>query len=547
MANPPPDINAILAALNSNKPNGQSASVQSPVTPSSVNNLPNPNSSGTVPLPQPSSSGNFDLSSIKPVNSGSIGLNDAIAKARGIAAEKSASSGLFPTETSSTNWSAGRDSSNYRQRSRSPNRRDNYRDSYNPYRDERRDDRRNTYPRERSMSPVRGQGGRESRGGQESDSEIIHVDSNAVGLIIGKGGENMRRIETSSGARVQFITGPEGSGPKRQCRVSGTKRQRAEAIADIYRSQAENYNKGSYSSPTPGPPPPRQPPTPMNMPPPQEGERQQQIMVPDKTVGLIIGRGGETIRDLQERSGCHVNITSESKSVSGYRPVNLLGDARSSARAKEMIYEIVDSDTRASQNQGQRSRESYQSPPQPPNYGPSQYANAPADPYGGDQPKTTDAALVPSEAVGMIIGKGGETIKDMQNISGCKINVSQPQGADIQRHIELIGSRPAVEHAKRLIWEKVSSVRDKTNGGSSGAPSRGPDAGSYGGQYDGAGTYGQANPPAYGQPPPMAQQHLPPPQSSDSAPGDPYAVYGGYQNYIAMWQAYNQNQGSRPS
>lgn len=36
-------------------------------------------------LPQPSSTGNIDLSGIKPVNSGSVSIADAIAKARNIA------------------------------------------------------------------------------------------------------------------------------------------------------------------------------------------------------------------------------------------------------------------------------------------------------------------------------------------------------------------------------------------------------------------------------------------------------------------------------
>lgn len=43
------------------------------------------------PLPQPSTSGSLDLSNIKPVNSGSVSLADAIARARGIAAEKGVS------------------------------------------------------------------------------------------------------------------------------------------------------------------------------------------------------------------------------------------------------------------------------------------------------------------------------------------------------------------------------------------------------------------------------------------------------------------------
>ena len=42
-------------------------------------------------IPQPSNSGSIDLSNIRPVNSGSVSLADAVAKARGIAAEKGVS------------------------------------------------------------------------------------------------------------------------------------------------------------------------------------------------------------------------------------------------------------------------------------------------------------------------------------------------------------------------------------------------------------------------------------------------------------------------
>jgi far upstream element-binding protein len=53
---------------------------------------------------------------------------------------------------------------------------------------------------------------------------------------------------------------------------------------------------------------------------------------------------------------------------------------------------------------------------------------------------------------------GGETIKSMQSETGCKINVSQASGADIEREIGLVGTRQAIDDAKRAIWEKVDQV-----------------------------------------------------------------------------------------
>lgn len=141
-----------------------------------------------------------------------------------------------------------------------------------------------------------------------------------------------------------------------------------------------------------------------------------QIMVPDKTVGLIIGRSGETIRDIQERSGCHVNILGENRSINGFRPVNLIGSMEASQKAKELILEVVDSDTRAAaagaQNAGMPSYGggagggggAGRNPP-PQRY--DAYGGAGGyDPTGGANAKVNDTLMVPSEAVGMIIGKG---------------------------------------------------------------------------------------------------------------------------------------------
>ena len=43
-------------------------------------------------------------------------------------------------------------------------------------------------------------------------------------------------------------------------------------------------------------------------------------------------------------------------------------------------------------------------------------------------------------------------------MTGCKINVTQAAGADIEREIGLVGTRQAIDEAKRAIWEKVDSM-----------------------------------------------------------------------------------------
>lgn len=308
-------------------------------------------------------------------------------------------------------------------RSRSPSRtppritRDNFRDNYNPYRDERRDDRRGGadrgYVRERSYSPRPGARGPNTfspppsrqygvpgdrspglRGGGDDNSETIIIESNLVGLIIGRSGDNMRRIEADTGARVQFLNSPDANSTQRHCKISGSRTARADAKEEIFRIIQENGGPSRANAPTlerhsrgPGKAP--------NQPSLREGENSMQIMVPDRTVGLIIGRGGETIRDLQERSGCHVNIVGEQKSVNGLRPVNLIGSAQTAQKAKDLIMEIVDSDTKsqANPNRQEASR------------GGGHAAHG-GDHHGGGGDKINDIIMVPGEAVGMIIGKG---------------------------------------------------------------------------------------------------------------------------------------------
>ncbi|PSK37277.1 Far upstream element-binding protein 1 [Elsinoe australis] len=536
-----PDINAILAALAAQNRAGSTPSQAPPAPPVGMPQAYAPAipqqtgtpSLGGFALPQPTSSGSVDLSSVRPVSTGSVSIAEAIAKARSIAADKNI--GGPPRDDPRL---AGRSYRRSRSRSRSPQRRDGFRDNYNPYRDERRgEDRRSGGfgGRDRSRSPNRGgqgYGGGGGGGGGDKDSDTITVKSALVGLIIGRGGENLRRVEQETGARVQFIPAREPGAPQRQCTISGTQRQVAAAKREIFHTIEENggtvpgggSQAGFDPRARPSQPPSRGGSMTGNAPPvPREGEHNRQILVPDKTVGLIIGRGGETIRDLQDRSGCHVNIVGENKSINGRRPVNLIGTREAADKAEGLIWEIVDSDERVQSERAGR-------PAAPPSRDP--YSQAGGAMFGGgglEDDKINESIRVPSQAVGMIIGKGGESIKDMQNKTGCKINVNQPGNPDIERQIDLVGSRTAIEAAKRVIFEKVDTVQQRdSEGGGRGGRNR-----------DDGYQQQQQQQPSYGQP--ATQQYAMPGMAQAAAPAggdpaaDPYAAYGGYQNYMNLW------------
>jgi far upstream element-binding protein len=282
----------------------------------------------------------------------------------------------------------------------------------------------------------------------DDNIESLSIESNLVGLIIGRQGENLRRVEAETGCRVQFITGPDKTGLYRQCKLTGTQAARVKAKIEINRiiddSRMAANARAAAERPRDGPPGR----VTSHQPALQDGDGSIQIMVPVRTVGLIIGRGGETIRDLQERSGCHVNIVGE-QSVNGFRPINLIGSREAAARAKDLIMEIFESD---STSQPGKDRALAQREP-------ARDASHSNGFGGGGAARDKDSIFVPSDAVGMIIGKGGETIRDMQSTTGCKINVPPSSGpGEVEREIGLIGSRDAIVAAKRAIEDKVEEV-----------------------------------------------------------------------------------------
>lgn len=66
----------------------------------------------------------------------------------------------------------------------------------------------------------------------------------------------------------------------------------------------------------------------------------EDIKVPDKMVGLIIGRGGEQITRLQSESGCKIQMAPDSQGQPD-RICSLAGTREAINRAKELIMNIV--------------------------------------------------------------------------------------------------------------------------------------------------------------------------------------------------------------
>ncbi|KAF8405126.1 hypothetical protein HHK36_010024 [Tetracentron sinense] len=218
----------------------------------------------------------------------------------------------------------------------------------------------------------------------------------------------------------------------------------------------------------------------------------KRIDIPNGKVGVIIGKGGETIKYLQLQSGAKIQVTKDTEAdpYSQTRGVDLSGTPEQISRAEQLVKDVIaETDSGGSGSSGNR---------------------------GSMQPGAEQFTMkVPNNKVALLIGKGGETIKNMQTKSGARIQIIPlhlpPGDTSTERTVHINGTKEQIELAKELINEVVVSeirvrnpslpsnytqqgYRPPGNWGPPGAPPMQQPG--YG--YTQPGTYPTAPPPYYG-------------------------------------------------
>eukprot|EP00494_Astrolonche_serrata_P003406 UN03412 len=119
--------------------------------------------------------------------------------------------------------------------------------------------------------------------------------------------------------------------------------------------------------------------------------------------------------------------------------------------------------------------------------------------------------LVPDNKVGLIIGKGGETIKNLQTRSGARIQLipqHPPAGTTLtERTVRVTGNKKQIEAAKELIKQAMSQTfpRNTTQSGGYGPQHHNPQG------HGPASQWGpRSQPQQYGYPPRGPPQNAPP-------------------------------------
>lgn len=189
----------------------------------------------------------------------------------------------------------------------------------------------------------------------------------------------------------------------------------------------------------------------------------EEMMVPNRMVGVIIGRGGETINRLQNDSGARIQCAppDPGNPSGGERAVTLTGSPEAIQSARIMIQALVDQGP-PDQQQGGGGGPGMMVQPNmggmPGNTGMpgGMPAMAGANPLGHE----VYEQLIPQPKVGLIIGKGGETIKRLQEQAGCRmLMVQDGQYSNApQRLLRIQGAPSAIEAAKGLVMDLIGGM-----------------------------------------------------------------------------------------
>ena len=160
------------------------------------------------------------------------------------------------------------------------------------------------------------------------------------------------------------------------------------------------------------------------------------LKVPHELIGMLIGRGGETIKDLKKESGARIDISKEpDEEGSSDRLVNITGPPECVEYAKKMVEEMLG-----------KSREGLR-------------VKMEEDDNGGSITRAGGRIIkVPLESIGVLIGKGGETISRIQKDSNARIEINRDDKDSRERNVTITGTGDAIEKAIRAIDEVLDAA-----------------------------------------------------------------------------------------
>ncbi|GFS26239.1 far upstream element-binding protein 1 [Elysia marginata] len=262
-------------------------------------------------------------------------------------------------------------------------------------------------------------------------TEDHRVPDKMVGLIIGKGGEQITRLQAETGCKVQ-IAADSGGMPERPCQLTGS--QQSIMMCKQAIQQIIERGQSGGNAPMGG-----------GMDGMGEGGTVVEMNIPGGKVGLIIGKGGDTIKQLQEKAGVKMIMIQDSNAPTAHdKPLRISGDPIKCQRAKDMVMELL-----ADNKEGM---------PRPPGGGGGfNDFGSPMGHMGHGGPNGVDIG-VPRQGVGLVIGKGGDMIKKIQTETGAKVQFKPDDNQTPDRVCSVTGSPDKVQQAIRMIQDLLAKA-----------------------------------------------------------------------------------------
>ncbi|TFK11078.1 tensin-4 [Platysternon megacephalum] len=305
----------------------------------------------------------------------------------------------------------------------------------------------------------------ETKSSEEVPLKILAHNS-LVGRLIGKEGRNLKKIEQDTGTKITISPLQDLTiyNPERTITVKGSIEACSNAEVEIMKKLREAYENdivavnqqanlipglnlsalGIFS-------------TGLSMLPSAAGARgaaaaasynpfavpAQEVVnlfIPTQAVGAIIGKKGQHIKQLARFAGASIKIAPAEGPDASERMVIITGPPEAQFKAQGRIF-------------GKLKEENFFNPK--------------------EEVKLEAHIKVPSSAAGRVIGKGGKTVNELQNLTSAEVIVPRDQTPDENEEVvvKIIGHFFASQTAQRKIREIVQQVKQQEQKHVQGAPS----------------------------------------------------------------------------
>ncbi|XP_033914380.1 insulin-like growth factor 2 mRNA-binding protein 3 isoform X1 [Acipenser ruthenus] len=283
----------------------------------------------------------------------------------------------------------------------------------------------------------------------------ILAHNNFVGRLIGKEGKNLKKIEQDTDTKITISPLQDLTlyNPERTITVKGSIEACAKAEEEVMNKIRESYESdmaamnlqshlipginlnalGLFPLSSPG-----MPPSPMSAAPPcggasypsfgQPESETVHLFIPALAVGALIGKQGQHIKQLSRFAGASIKIAPAEGPEAKQRVVIISGPPEAQFKAQGRIF-------------GKLKEENF--------FGPK------------EEVKLEAHIKVLSHAAGRVIGKGGKTVNELQNLTSAEVVVPRDQTPDENDEVivKITGHFYASQLAQRKIQEILAQVK----------------------------------------------------------------------------------------